>query len=147
MLSAYVRIRSIPSWHTLAYAGIPGGDTPDERMQLAFMRVKRCVRVLHRRVSSVQSSRRRTRRVTAEEHQCCQSAAQSPFKKRPHACVALPAGAHCIRQHTSAYVSMHQHTSPCVSIRQHTWRCRHAHTDVTGGVSLCTFAHQYRICS
>ena len=132
MRSAYVRIRSIPSWHTLAYAGIPGGDTPDERMQLAFMRVKRCVRVLHRRVSSVQSSRWRTRRVTAEEHQCCQSAAQSPFKKRPHACVALPAGAHCMRQHTC------QHASACVSIRQHT----SAYVSIRGAAGTRTLTSQ-----
>jgi hypothetical protein len=29
----------------------------------------------------------------------------------------------CIRQHTSAYVSMRQHASACVSMRQHASAC------------------------
>jgi hypothetical protein len=41
-----------------------------------------------------------------------------------HAVGSVRVVAHsCVRQHTSAYVSMRQHTSACVSKRQHTSTC------------------------
>ena len=144
MRSAYVRIRSIPSSHTLAYAGISSHT-------LAYLPAT----LLTNACSS---------------HLCVWSAA-SPSSTAASAAYRAAGGARggwllrsisaaraprivrsrnprthawrCRHAHT-AYVSMRQHTSAYVSIRQHTWRCRHAHTDVAGGCVLvplyfCTF--------
>jgi hypothetical protein len=53
------------------------------------------------------------------------------------ACAAAPR--FCIRQHTSAYVSMRRHTLACVSIRQHT----SAHVSIRQRASACVSIRQH----